>query len=194
MSKNKVVIIISLFVTILFMAVGFSVLETSLLINGTSAVKSSTWNVHFSNLNLGDKVGEASEITAPALSSTNLTSISDFSVSLRKIDDSISYTFDVVNDGNYNAKISSINISTPTCSGTGTNASNDATNVCKYLTYTLAYNDGTLVKKNDTLETGQTKKMKLTLHYGSNEITSSLLAKSDVSISNLNITIIYSQI
>lgn len=194
MSKNKVVIIISLFVTILFMAVGFSVLETSLLINGTSAVKSSTWNVHFSNLNLGDKVGEASEITAPALSSTNLTSISDYSVSLRKIDDSISYTFDVVNDGNYNAKISSINISTPTCSGTGINASNDATNVCKYLTYILEYNDGTLVKKNDTLETGQTKKMKLTLHYGSNEITSSLLAKSDVSISNLNITIIYSQI
>lgn len=193
-SNNKLVVTISLFATVLLMTIGFAALSTNLTINGTGTVKSSTWDIHFENLSSSVKVGEANEITPPTLSPTNTTSISGFSVSLRKISDSISYTFDVVNDGSYNAKISSIALDTPICTGNGSNATTDANNVCKYLVYTLTYSDGTAVQKDDRLEKGQSKSMTLKISYGNENVTAQELAKSDVSISNLDIIINYSQI
>lgn len=189
-SDNKLVITIFLFATVLLMSVGFAALNTSLTIDGVSTVLASSWDIHFANLNLSNVVGEATEVTPPTLSSTSIT---DFSVNLRNNKDSISYSVDVVNAGDYDAKISTITLANPVCSGNGTNAINDATNVCRYFKYTLTYSNGTAVSLNDILSSGQTKQMILTLSYGSDDITADELAVSDVFINNLEINITFSQ-
>lgn len=193
---GKVIAIAALFIGVIGLSVGFASLQTSLQINGAATVKSSKWDVHFANLTAVTKTGTATEVTAPTIKSNNSvasTLIGDYSVTLTSPGDSISYKFDITNAGDYNAKISSITIPTPTCTGNGTNATTDASNVCSKLTYTLTYTDGgATVKANDTLTAGQTRNVTLKLAY-SDDITASELPKDDVAITNLQIPIVYVQ-
>lgn len=160
-------------------------------IQGKATVKKSSWSIKFTNLQSVVKTGSAAEVTAPTIN-TNDTKISEYDVTLTTPGDSITYNFDVINEGTFDAKISSITIPTPTCTGTGTNAINDATNVCNNITYTLTYADGNAIGVNDTLNASETKNLKLTLTYSSG-VTAELLPSDDVAISNLAIAIIYAQ-
>lgn len=189
--NRKYITLLFLLLIIICLSVGFAAFNTNLTINGVGKVLKSSWDIHFSNLSLVENVGEATEITAPVLTSTNITG---FSVSLRKPNDSITYRFSVVNSGDYDAKISSINMPIPTCTGTGSSATTDANNVCKYLKYTLTYLDGSNVNVNDTLDIGESREMVLKLTYKDNNIVANELAKSDVTINNLKISINYSQV
>lgn len=169
----------------------YAAFTQNLTINGKATVKKSSWSIKFSNLGTVQKTGSAAQVTAPTIN-TNDTKISEYSVSLTKPGDSITYTFDVVNDGDYDAKLSTITIPTPTCTKTTNGTDADATNVCSNLTYSLTYDDGTALAVNDTLNAGATKSMKLTLTYNSNA-SAAQLPTADVSISNLGITLTYTQ-
>ena len=153
------------------------------------------WKISFKNLDKVVLTGTAKEISKPTIN-RNDTRISTYNVSLMTPGDSVSYTFDVVNEGKYNALISAIFIPKPRCRGN----INDARNVCKHLKYTLKYvedssslyNLGENIHIGDTLYKGQLRKMKLTLSYDKN-IPFSDLVNNDVAIYNLDIAIIYSQ-
>ena len=160
-------------------------------IQGKAAVNKSSWLIRFTNLQPVVKTGTATEKTAPSIN-TNDTKISEYDVTLTTPGDSVSYTFDVVNDGTFNAEISSITIPTPSCTGNGTTATTDANNVCGNLTYTLKNADGTPVAVGDTLSAGETKSLTLTLSYSAS-VAAAALPKDDVAISNLAISIIYAQ-
>ncbi len=144
-------------------------------------------DIHFENLSTITTTHTAKALTQPRLASS--TSIEDYSVSTTTSGDSISFTFDVVNEGNYNAKITSVSIGTPECTGTDS-VSNS--NVCGHLTYTLTYDNGASVQINDLVYAKETVTMKVTLTYD-DTVTSSELATEDVSISNLGITINFEQ-
>lgn len=160
-------------------------------IQGNATVKKSSWAIKFTNLQPVVKTGTATEVTAPTIN-TNDTKISDYDVTLTTPGDSVTYDFDVTNEGTFDAKISSITIPKPTCAGSGVNAEADKTNVCNNLTYTLTYADGTQLAVDDTLTSGETKSLKLTLTYLSS-INAEQLPTEDVSISNLAISVIYAQ-
>lgn len=160
-------------------------------IQGNATVKKSSWAIKFTNLQPVVKTGTATEVTAPTIN-TNDTKISDYDVTLTTPGDSVTYNFDVTNEGTFDAKISSITIPKPTCAGSGVNAEADETNVCNNLTYTLTYADGTQLAVDDTLTSGETKSLKLTLTYSSS-INAEQLPTEDVSISNLAISVIYAQ-
>lgn len=188
--NGKTLAIIALFVAIVGLSVGFAALSTTLTINGTGTVKTSKWDIHFANLGATPGLtGSAEEVTAPTLTDTT---VQTFDVSFTAPADSVTYTFDVVNDGSYDAKISSVTIPTPQCTGTGDNATTDATNVCNNLSYTLKYEDGTTVSTNDTLAIGETKHLVLKLEYLSS-VTADLLPTANVTISGLQIPIVYVQ-
>lgn len=188
--NGKALAIIALLVAIVGLSVGFAALSTVLTINGTGKVKTSNWDVHFANLgSTPTKVGTATEETAPVLTDTT---VQTFDVSLMTPGDSITYTFDVTNAGSYDARISSITIPTPQCTGTGDNATTDASNVCNNLTYTLKYDNGTAVAANDTLNMGETKHLVLKLEYSSS-VTADQLPTANVTISELQIPIVYVQ-
>ena len=169
----------------------FASFTQQLDIQGKATVKKSSWSIKFANLQPVVKTGTATEVTEPTIN-TNDTKISEYDVTLTTPGDSVSYSFDVVNAGTFNAKISSITIPTPSCEGNGTNAATDATNVCDNLTYTLTYADGSPIRVDDTLDAGETKSLKLTLLYSSN-VSAEQLPTDDVAVSNLAISIIYSQ-
>lgn len=171
--------------------IAFASFTQQLDIQGKATVNKSSWSIKFANLQSVVKTGTATEVTAPTIN-TNDTKISEYDVTLTTPGDSVSYTFDVVNEGTFNAKISSITIPTPLCTGNGTTATTDENNVCDNLTYTLTYANGTPVAVDDTLNAGETKSLKLTLTYSAS-VAAAALPKDDVSISNLAISIIYAQ-
>ena len=144
--------------------IAFASFTQQLDIQGKATVNKSSWSIKFANLQSVVKTGTATEVTAPTIN-TNDTKISEYDVTLTTPGDSVSYTFDVVNEGTFNAKISSITIPTPLCTGNGTTATTDENNVCDNLTYTLTYANGTPVAVDDTLNAGETKSLKLTLTY-----------------------------
>ena len=190
----KIGVIAALVISVVAIGIGFATFTETLRIEGSATVQTSTWKVKFTNLSAPTLLGTAAVVTAPTIN-TNDTTISTYDVKLSKPGDSVSYTFDVVNTGTYNAKLTSITIPTPTCTGKAEteSATTDAANVCKHLTYTLTYADGTSLAENDALEASTgVAHMKLTLTYTSHDVAAEL-PKADVTISNLGISLVYSQ-
>ena len=187
----KLAMIALLIVSSVAITIGYASFSQILTINGEATVEKSTWKIGFENLSSAILVGTAEEVTHPSISSGG-TDIGSYNVNFTTPGDSVSYTFDVVNSGTFDAKLSSITIRVPVCTGSGDNAAADAANVCNHLVYTLTYSDGTVINENDTLNKQTSRSLKLTLIY-KDDITASELPNNDVSISNLSISMYYSQ-
>ena len=187
----KLAMIALLIVSSVAITIGYASFSQILTINGEATVEKSTWKIGFENLSSAILVGTAEEVTHPFISSGG-TDIGSYNVNFTTPGDSVSYTFDVVNSGTFDAKLSSITIPVPVCTGSGDNAAADAANVCNHLVYTLTYSDGTVINENDTLNKQTSRSLKLTLIY-KDDITASELPNNDVSISNLSISMYYSQ-
>lgn len=189
--------IIAFLVSIVAVSISYAALNTTLKIDGDAKALASNWKIKYANLSNVETTGKAEEITAPTIN-TNDTTVGDYSVTLTAPGDSITYKFDVVNEGTFDAEITSFTLPTPTCKGSGTNADIDADNVCKNLEYTLKYDNGTSVAQGDELKNkndtsgAHTKHLVLKLTYKS-EVSAEELPKEDVTINNLGITTIYSQ-
>lgn len=188
---SKTMTLIALLFMVMCLSVGFAALNTKLVISGSAEVEASTWDVGFANLSNAIIVGSSTDVYEDVKPTFSRTKIEKFVVSLSSPGNSISYKFDATNAGSIDAKIGSISIPTPTCTGNGTNATSDASKVCSYIAYTLTYTDsGTAVSKNDTLAAGETKSMTLKIEYLN---TATDLPTDDVKISNLSISITYVQ-
>ena len=191
--------VFALIVSIVAVGIAYAAFSDTLYIDGEATVEGSKWLIKFDNGGAttltGVTTGTAVEVTPPTIN-TNDTKISKFSAQFTTPGDSITYTFNVVNGGTFNAAISSITgVNSPTCTNAGTaNGANDATNVCNHLTYQLVYNDGnnTPVSQTDTLNAGQTRAMKLILTYDANTPAADL-PLDDVAVTDLEIAILYSQ-
>lgn len=189
----------SILILALVTAVGivYAAYSQSLNINGTATVKSPTWKVKFANLGSVQLTGSATETKAPSIND-NETIIGDYKVVITKPGDSATYTFDIVNDGTLNAtaKISSITGLSPQCTGTDTDpekSQKDATNVCKYLTYSWEFPEGAEQDGSVNVNAGKTLTgVKLTLKYA-DVIPTEELPENDVEISGLNTAIVFTQ-
>ena len=193
MTKNKKILLassISLAV-IIILGIVYAAFTQQLNINGSATGRTSKWDIHFENLSNVSLNGTAKELTSPTINN-NSTTIGNYSISVTSPGDYAEYTFDVVNAGDYDATLTGLQKTSPSCQGTGDNGSTDATNVCGKLTYTLTYENGTTVSQNDTLKSKETKTMKLKLLYQEFN-DASLLPKMDVTISGLGITLTYTQ-
>ena len=105
--KVKIISLIVLVVMILCLTVAFAALSQTLTINGSVAVNTASWDIHFENLTLSEKTGTAEVSGTPQLIGT---SISGIDVSLNKPGDKIVYEFDLVNNGSIEAKLTNINV------------------------------------------------------------------------------------
>lgn len=199
--KRKVIVIVALLVIIMGVSVAYAAMSTTLNINGTANVVPATWDIHFENLAPAVTTGDATDtkdgVPVPTISDDTLT-ISDFDVTLTKPGDSVVYTFDIVNNGTLDAKLSTLTMPLTTAlTYVGNNA--DATQkaadeaiVKSNLEYTLTYAGGTaIVPGTDELAHGATASMVLTISY---PLTASTIPLSDVQISGMNIQFVYDQI
>lgn len=194
--EMKILVVAALIISIVAIGIGFAAFSETLTINGNASVQTSSWKVKFSELSSATLTGTAAEVTAPTKSDTT---IETYNVTFRTPGDSVSYKIKVSNTGSYNAKITTATIPVPTCTGKSGESTADAdkTKVCDKLTYTLVYDEGDTdagqtVKVGDTLNAGQTRPMILTLKYA-DFTDATLLPAADVSISNLGVTLVYSQ-
>ena len=181
-----VIIVVAIIISLVY--AGFT---GQLTINGTAVGRDSNWDIHFENVSSITTTGTAKVLNnhQPVINSNNRTEINDYEVSLTSPSDSISFTFDVVNDGNYNAKVTDIDVGIPQCTSTD---SLSAVNMCNNLTYTLRYSNGATVNTNDVLYAKDKLTFKVTLQF--NDISNpDLLPSAGVSIGNLGIELDFEQ-
>ena len=211
----KVGVLVALIAMIVVVGVGFAAFTTTLNINGTAKVEASSWNVHFEDLGNGivttntqDGItSTATVVTEPTLTDTT---INDWDVTFKTPEDSVSYEFNVVNDGSFDARMPSIwpGMPKPACNSEALEgatdiavinaAAKDAQNFCKHLEYKLQYYDTSgrwepiEAYLGNSIAPGESTKMKLTLTY-KDDVTDEELSKSNVKISNLGFSIVYTQ-
>lgn len=205
MEKNKsmkIVAIVALVLSVIGLTVAFAAMSTTLTINGTATMDPESWDIHFANLSEANVTLGGEVVTPPTLTATH---IGDYDVKLTKPGSSVSYTFDVVNDGSLNAYLDSFTKGTPVFEGVSLDkATADASIVENNFVYTLAYtNDttieqtgtiktaGTEVAQNDQLLAGQTVNLTLTVAYKS---TATEIPSDDVNITGLDASLIYAQL
>ena len=189
---NKLPIIIGSLALVTLMAIIYAVFTGTLNISGTANVRDSKWDIHIVEEGQLDPTyitDSAKVLTKPNASTT---SISDFALSLTTPGDTIEYTFNVINEGDYDAEISTLTKNGVTCTANGSTSDPEAVKVCNKLEYTLKYEGGANVAEGDTLLSKETKTMKLTIKYQEFD-DPTLLPNTNVSISSLGITLQYSQ-
>ena len=191
--KKSIVVISMVLLTVLtLLGLAYATLTGTLNITGTGNIRNSKWQVKFDNLSQVALNGTAEEAAAPHIDTNNYTRIVDYSIVLNQPGDYATYTFDVVNEGDYDAKIGDIVVSSPSCHGVGDDALTDAANVCDNLTYTVTYADGSALALNQVLQSKDTAHMKFKLMYN-DDTPAAELPKDDVEVTNLSIKITYVQ-
>ena len=201
--RIKTLSIMALIVAVLGLTVAFAALSQTLTITGTASIPNgtSTWNVHFDTTygvngvdvsqtsSNGTSYGQHGDITVSG------TSISGINAILTKPGESVTYGFQVKNEGNADAKISNFSLPDLVCS-----SSVDVSSFCnENIQVSLKYDEPdnkSDVKDTDVLLAHSSRKMVLKIEFVKKETTQTL-PSDDVSISfgseNSSITINYVQ-
>lgn len=177
----------ALIISVVCITIVFLMTSTTLIkVEETGKLDSVKWDVHFENLK-EYKTGDAKVLSSPEISKKG-TYIGDYEISLSKPGDSITYTFDVVNSGDFNAQLINIVKTRLKCKSMK-NSKEDEEIACDSLNYTLKYKNGNLVKEEDILNKRQRANLVLTLKYDSNK-----LPISKIKVHGLSIILLYNQV
>ena len=163
--KNSSFVVIALLL-IVTISIGYAALSTTLNINGTSTIKTQTWDVHFANVKVTTNSG-ATVTKAPTITDGKTTEVT-YNVALNQPGSVYEFTVDVVNGGSIAAKTSAA----PTLGG------NTQTGI---LNYTVTWSDGSAITANTTLAAGATKTAKVRVEY-KKDITVSQLPAADTAL------------
>ena len=150
---------------ILGITVGFALLSTTLFINGTAAIKSNTWNIHWDDTSVNVTQGSVAA-TAPNVTTTTSTKDTvSFSVNLELPGDFYEFEIDAINEGSVDGALDLLT--------TKLYASNDlehpltGANIPSYLLYSVKYSDGTTPASGDVLKHGTSKTYKIRVEIDS---------------------------
>ena len=208
--KIKIISLCALLVAVLGLTVAFAALSQTLTINGSAAVDAASWDIYFEKTSGKEtEVKGAATFTEPTLSGTT---IENFSATLTKPGDSVTYYFDIVNNGTVDAVVSSYDFSYgyTKCIGiveadagwndckawdldnNGTINVNDKAKHMELFDYNIYYVDGgKKLARKDTLNAGETKHMKLVIEY---KDTATELPENNITLTSSDpITITYEQ-
>ena len=205
--RIKIISLCALLVAVLGLTVAFASLSQTLTINGSAAVNAASWDIHFEKTSGKEtEVKGATTFTEPTLSGTT---IENFSATLTKPGDSVTYYFDIVNNGTIDAVVSSYDF--PLAIRECVN-NNNAYSYCinldfnsdniidgaDFMTYQTMFISGLRdtdtdngIGAKDVIKAGETKHMKLFFEY---KDTATELPKNNLTLTSKNpITITYEQ-
>ena len=183
-NRSKNTLLVVLIIAVVSMTVVYAALSTTLSIKSSAKISATKWDIHFANLELVENSGSnTGTVIRPAQILDNTTQIGNLIVDLKKPGDFVSYKFDIVNNGDINAKLNSIVLATPTCGGN--------TAACSKLEYNVKYTtSGTTPAVGNTLNKNSSINATLTIKYKDND---PLNTQNDVSVSGINVTFLYGQ-
>lgn len=164
--KNSSFVVIALLL-IVTISIGYAALSTTLNINGTSTIKTQSWDVHFENVKVTTNTG-VTVTKAPTITEGKTTEVT-YNVALNQPGSVYEFTVDVVNDGTIAAKTSA----TPTLGGNTQTA---------IVNYTVTWSDGSAITANTALAAGATKTAKVRVEY-KKDITAAQLPSADTALS-----------
>ena len=104
------------------------------------------------------------------------------------MDDTASYTLDVVNNSGIDAVVTSLVQTDPICTGKDEESQKDANLVCEHFKYKLTYVDETDIKVGDVLKSNSLQALKLSMWYEGDT-----WPVNSVDVDNLSVTLYYGQ-
>lgn len=135
----KMVAMMALIFTLSCLAVAYAAFSTTLRVFGNVTAKSTSdsWNVRFEQLSAPTLTGLAEVETAPVLTATQ---VSGFNVNFYAPGDSVEYSWQVTNNGQLDAVLTTKSIGTLTCApAASSNATQEEANsLCNDLTISLS--------------------------------------------------------
>ena len=203
----KIISLCALLAAVLGLTVAFASLSQTLTIKGSAAVNAASWDIHFEKTSGKEtEVKGAATFTEPTLSGTT---IENFSTTLTKPGDSVTYYFDIVNNGTVDAVVSSYDLPLAIRECENNNKaysycinldfnSDNIIDGADYMTYLTMFNFGLRyvdtdksIAAEDVINAGETKHMKLFFEY---KDTATELPKNNLTLTSKNpITITYEQ-
>ena len=160
--NNKKYLLITVFLLIMIIGIGYATISSTLHINGFSQMKSSSFDVHFENITVTNgsvEIDTSRGDLNATIESTNRTRI-DYAVTLEKPGDFYEFTVKVVNAGSIDAMI-----------GLVTSKMNDEVinneTIPDYLEYSVTYDDDVEIEQNHLLKSLQYETFKVRVAYKS---------------------------
>ena len=186
--KNAILIILA--VCLIGITVAYATLSQNLDISGVAKVGKTSWNIHFTKVLTPKAEGYAEGGKATLNSDSTVLTVSEGV--LKVPGDTITYVFDVINEGDLPAEVETTLTTIDSCK-----ASDDTTNVtmyCDKIKYDLVYQDTKEeVKKKDQLLKGESKTLNLIITYDKDkELTS--LPNTEIVLDNITSTINYTML
>ena len=188
--KFKNAILIVLAICLIGITVAYATLSQNLNINGVAKVSKTSWNIHFTNVLTPKAEGYAEGGKATLNSDSTVLTVSEGI--LKVPGDTITYVFDVINEGDLDAEVETVLTTIDSCKASDNTT--DVTMYCDKIKYDLVYQDTKeAVKKNDQLLKGESKTLNLIITYDKNkELTS--LPNTEIVLDNITSTINYTMI
>lgn len=199
--RKKIIACFGAFVVIsvISLTVAYAALSDTLKITGSAGVQAANWNVYLKSLSAGS-LNNVESYEEPTISGSG---IGTYSVVFSKSGGMIMFNYQVMNDGDYNAKLDSVINSTPVCTSDIGNEE-DEINVCNNISvdvkwnsnmYEDSFNAGDVVSTEERLcfngdnSTWRDSYLTVTVRY---DATAETLPSSNVTISNLSHEFIFS--
>ena len=179
--KKQSLIAVAL-VLVMLISIGYAALSTTLTINGTANIGSSSWLVYFTNVVPNANNNVAQVVTAPSTTGKETTTL-NWAVNMDTPGQVYEFTVDVVNEGTIDAMIAT---ETENLITQGLSTAQK-----KYLDYTVTYINGAAVEKNDKLAAGETKTLRVKLEFKTDVAAADL--PTDAQTINLSYSINYVQ-
>lgn len=184
--KRTVAIIITVIISIISIGVAFAAFSGTLYINGTATVEVSEWDMYFTTSDDGTKPSSDTVIPSTNIQTSNIqTGVTPtvtatgsmvattltWDAIFRTPGDRAMYTVYVKNAGSYNAKVTAVNLPTPTCTTkTGTSEEAPETRICGHIHYGLYLDTAgtTPVAVDQTIAAGTTQTYYLIAYLDTN--------------------------
>ena len=175
--QKRYVVILLLVILLMGVTVGYSVLSTSLTINGVShIVHNISWDVHFENIRVTDGSVEATLPPVTDYSGTKIT----YAIDLAQPGDFYEFTVDVVNNGDIDAELDDL----PILSGLSEEQD-------EYINYTVGHADDSPVIIGELIHVGKSRRFKVRIEI--DDSISALSLPEDKVVLNLSVDIPYEQ-
>ena len=139
-----------LIILLLLISVGFSVINSTININGSSIINTPTWNIYFDNIRT--TYGSVSGINVVKEATIETPTSVEYSIYLKEPGNYYEFKVDVVNAGSIDAMVDIV-------SSKMNNV--EITTLPNYLKYSVTYSDGNTIKQKDALDSGERESYKV---------------------------------